>query len=132
PASAEAIAKKLKLSNREADKLIALASVPEKLKGKLDPVPYHRALYAFGVDAARDSALLLAAENPANDIEAALGAAMAWEGPTFRVQGSDLLELGMAAGPKVGALLRELEEWWIAQDFRPTRKECLTELKGRL
>ena len=129
---AENIAKQLKISNREADKLYILAMLPEKLKGKLDPTPFRRALYEYGPDACRDAALLLGAENPGSDLGPALDAASAWERPPFPVQGGDVLALGIPAGPKLGELLRTVEEWWISHDFRPNRADCLAELKRHI
>jgi poly(A) polymerase len=128
-ASAEIIAAKLKLSNREAEKITALATLPALLRGKLDPVPFRRALYEHGADACRDAALLIGAENPTLDLEPVLAEALGWERPVFPVMGVDLLKLGAKPGPKMGEILRSVEEWWIAQDFRPSREECLAEAR---
>ena len=127
--NAEKLAKRLKLSNREAEKLVMLAALPAKLKGKLDPVPFRRALYEYGADACRDAVLILAAEGFAPDVAGLLDMAVNWQCPTFPVQGSDVLALGLVAGPKVGKVLREVEAWWVADDFRPTRDECLAKAK---
>ena len=39
------------------------------------------------------------------------------------------MEAGVARGPKVGALLKEVETWWIDGDFRATRAEALAQLR---
>ncbi len=130
--TADAVARRLKLSNREAEKLQILTVLPELLRGKLDPVPFRRAMYEYGADAARDAALLLAAEDRGADLEPALSAAAEWDKPAFPVGGDDIMKLGIPAGPKVGNILRPFEEWLAAQDFRPTREECLAEVKKQI
>ena len=52
--------------------------------------------------------------------------------PPFPLSGRDLLDRGIPAGPEVGRLLREMEDWWIAQAFQPDRTACLAELERRL
>jgi poly(A) polymerase len=128
---ARQIARKLKMSNRESELLTALSTVPTQLRGKLDPLPFRRALYQHGADIGREAALLLAVEDH-GDIEAALAEAAVWEKPVFPIQGEDILELGAKPGPKIGEILRHVEEWWILRDFRPTRNECLAEAKALL
>lgn len=125
------VAQKLKLSKREAAKLLRLASLPALLQGKLDPVPFRRALYEFGGDDAVDAALLAAAHTGA-DLEPALAAAASWNNPTFPLQGADLLKLGFQPGPALGALLQWLEEQWSGSDFTMTRAECLALAQQKL
>jgi poly(A) polymerase len=36
-----------------------------------------------------------------------------------------LLALGVERGPALGALLKRVEAWWIAGDFRANRAACL-------
>ncbi|XKH38330.1 hypothetical protein ACIU1J_28095 [Azospirillum doebereinerae] len=59
----------------------------------------------------------------------ALRAALATAGdlPDLRlpVAGRDLLALGVPHGPGLGQRLKEIEAWWIAEDFRPGREACL-------
>jgi poly(A) polymerase len=31
--------------------------------------------------------------------------------------GTDVLALGVPAGPRVGVILKRFEDWWIGQDF---------------
>jgi poly(A) polymerase len=40
-----------------------------------------------------------------------------WRPPRFPIVGGDVVALGVAPGPRVGALLRALENWWIAGCF---------------
>lgn len=128
----QSLAMRLKLSKREAMKLQQLMALPPLLNGKFDPIPFRRALYEYGVDDARDAALLNAARHPGLDLEPALAVAAGWDNPVFPLQGQDLLKLGMAAGPAMGQLLQALEGEWIAADFKPTREECLAMARQRL
>jgi poly(A) polymerase len=36
---------------------------------------------------------------------------------------------GIDAGPKIGTLLRDIEGWWVEQDFAPDRQALLKRLK---
>jgi len=129
--SVTTLTQRLKLSNREAEKVQELAGLPDRLHGRLDPVPFRRALYEYGEEPARDAALLLAADEPGVDLEPALAEVAVWERPIFPLQGQDILKLGVPAGPEVGNILRALEEWWAGQDFRPGKAECLGEIARR-
>jgi poly(A) polymerase len=48
----------------------------------------------------------------------------------FPLQGRDAVALGIQPGPGLGALLAEIEAWWIAEDFQPDRQACLARLKN--
>ncbi len=126
------ICQKLKLSKREAVRLQTLATLPSHLNGKLDPIPFRRALYEYGGDECRDAVILLAATHAEIDLEPLLAAVANWQKPIFPLQGQDLLKLGMAAGPAMGKALRALEDQWIASDFHMTRDECLAAAKTKL
>lgn len=49
--------------------------------------------------------------------------------PKFPLTGRDVLDLGVMAGPGLGQLLAEVEEWWMLQDFAPDRAACLSKLQ---
>jgi poly(A) polymerase len=127
--TAAAITKRLKLSNRETEKVVTLTTLPATLRGKIDPVPLRHALYEHKPDDVRDALLLLTAENATQNIDAALAIVSDWEPIHFLIQGADILKFGIPAGPKIGETLHAVEEWWIANDFRPSRDECLAEAK---
>ena len=40
-----------------------------------------------------------------------------WQPPQLPLGGTNVMALGLPAGPRVGELLRALEAWWIAGDF---------------
>ena len=114
-------AQRLKLSNAGATRLALLTSPqPDLTAATLD-----RALYHLGADVVRDR--LLIADGP-HDLFARV---RAWTAKTLPVSGADVLALGIAPGPAVGKLLREVEAWWIERGFIPDRAEGLAELAKR-
>ena len=125
PITAIAVSERLKLSKRETAKLMQLTTLPALLVGKLDPVPFRHAIYEHGAVDTADAALLCNASQPELDLDPALAAAAEWDNPRFPLQGQDLLKLGMQAGPAMGAALKELEDQWIASDFKLSRDELL-------
>ena len=60
----------------------------------------------------------------------ALAESRVWKAPRFPLKGRDLLAIGVPHGPEVGERLARVEAWWIEQDFRPTRAECLEKAKA--
>lgn len=51
--------------------------------------------------------------------------------PSFPLEGRHVLALGIAPGPRVGTLLRQVRDWWMDSGCRPDEQDCLAEL-GRL
>jgi poly(A) polymerase len=49
--------------------------------------------------------------------------------PKLPVFGRDIINLGINPGPKVGKILKLTENWWITNNFKPSRKKCLEKLK---
>ena len=52
-----------------------------------------------------------------------------WQAPVLPVKGADVLAAGVAAGPRVGEIVRALELWWIDEQFRPDRAALLARLR---
>ncbi len=125
---------RLRLSNAERDALII---VDPRLLGlaALDAPGRRRALYAIG--AARWRRQCRAAEASTDD--AAARAAWdelatlpdRWEVPRFPLAGRDAVAVGLAPGPRIGALLATLEAEWIAEDFTAGADELRARLRAR-
>jgi poly(A) polymerase len=126
-ADAVVIGKRLKLSTQESLRLgVVLAREPVlDLAG--GPKAWRADLYRLGSRLYADR-LLLAVDTP-GDWRAALALAQAWTRPELPVSGADVLELGLAPGPKVGALISAVEDWWVAGDFTADRAACLARLE---
>jgi poly(A) polymerase len=55
-----------------------------------------------------------------------------WRMVAFPLSGKDLVAEGIAPGPEMGDLLRDIEEWWLDEGRRPDRAACLERLRERL
>ena len=131
---ADSVAARLKLSNEQRDRLAALAP-PRRSAVDLaaDERAQRRALHRLGADAYGDLVLLRAAETgDAARVPSLLALAASWRAVAFPLKGRDVTALGLPAGPEVGRLLKELEAWWEAGDYRADRGLCLAELKRRV
>jgi poly(A) polymerase len=119
---AAALALRLRLSGAERDRLIAATAGPP-----LGPSEAPRAaLYRLGASVFRDRVLLAeAAGTRLAFVQASLGPP-----PPFPLSGKDALDAGIAPGPTMGVLLREVEAAWIAGDFSEDRDALLARLKA--
>lgn len=117
-----ATARRLRLSNADRDRLAALTG-PNPVDPTADDRAQRRVLYRQGAPRYRDFALLAGAPRLS-------GLADAWEAPSLPVGGSDAKAFGLPAGPAVGALLRQVEAWWIESDFQADRTACLKRMRA--
>jgi poly(A) polymerase len=126
-ADATAIGKRLLRRESQALRLeIMLAHEPvTDVAGGLKA--WRAGIYRLGANLYIDRLLL--AIDTAGDWRAALALAESWTAPELPVSGGDALKLGLKPGPKVGALLDQVEQWWIAGDFAADRAACLAELE---
>ncbi len=121
PGDATRLRDRLRLSGLETDRLSHMA-MPDR---GFDPAVAERyakaALYRHGPDAFRDGALLAWVRSgaPAKDIgrRERLRLIDRWTVPELPVRGQDVLALGVPAGPSVGSILSQFEDWWIAAEF---------------
>jgi poly(A) polymerase len=137
-AGANATAERLRLSSAERERLVALVAPGIAVDAEMTAKAVRHALYRLGAARFRDLALLAwaaeiaaAGPSPRRTVEAwraPLAEAEAWTPLSLPVKGRDALDLGVPAGPKVGALLAALEAWWINHDFKPDRAACLRKL----
>jgi poly(A) polymerase len=114
------LAARLRLSRDDARALVVIDPRLMAL-GALDEAGQRRALYANGPEHWRRMAMAGAAsaESTAGIVAwDRLGALPErWTVPKFPLAGRDALALGLAPGPRIGALLAEIEAEWIAGDF---------------
>ncbi|MBT3360206.1 MAG: CCA tRNA nucleotidyltransferase [Rhodospirillales bacterium] len=132
------LAGRLKLSRRQAERLISMSSSGFKVSTKTEDATLRRAIYEAGGHAVRDWALLAwageMAVEPRREPDVTQGwvsvleTTQSWKPPTLPVSGADVTALGVDEGPEVGNLLRAVESWWIDEDFTPDREACLAEL----
>ena len=61
-------------------------------------------------------------------IKTALATVKAWYPIELPIKGKDVLALGLSVGPEVGEAIRDVEDWWVKEDFAPGREDCLVKL----
>jgi poly(A) polymerase len=125
-----AVAETLKLSNADRDRVIAVSAARPEFDAS-DASLVRRQIYDLGNALALDLLLVDWAE-PDIDAQRAFEVVRNWPRPELPVKGRDLSALGVPAGPEIGRLLKDLEDWWIAGDFAADRERCLAELKRRI
>jgi poly(A) polymerase/tRNA nucleotidyltransferase (CCA-adding enzyme) len=119
-----ALALRLKFSNEDRDRLVRLLTTPS-------PRPEDD-----------DAALrrLLADHEPRDLIDrvwldrgpdALRQRLSAMERPVFPLEGRDVVAIGVAPGPRVGGLLREVRQWWMEAGCTAGKTECEAELVRR-
>ncbi len=132
----ERITRRLRLTNAERDRMLAALAA----RGAFQPLPGQRAarasLYRLGEPAWRDGLGLAFAEATAPPEDAAWKALYdlpeSWAVPRFPLSGRDVVGPLTPSGPGVGALLRSVEAWWIAQDFVPDELALRARLQQEL
>lgn len=125
-----AIAERLRLANREGDRLVDLttADLPDL---DLEPALLRHLAYRLGKRRLADRLALAAAEREAAPTSLASATAVldAFDPPRLPVGGHDLMARGIPSGPALGQALRRLEEAWIASDFTADRDALLALLQ---
>ena len=131
-AAARKISGALKLSNAARDRLAAAAEKDGRIAASLDGAAARKLLYALHTEVYRDQLLLQWAASAADASDAAwrahLGLAREWTQPNFPLDGNDAMALGYEEGPHIGVVLREIENWWVENDFRADRPALLNKL----
>ncbi len=117
--AAVALADRLKLSNRERDRLIALARPITR------PIAARVERYRRGPEGFRDAVLMAGADGA--EWRSALSAVQGWKVPDLPVRGADLLAAGLMPGPALGRRLAEIEQRWIESDFSLDREALLAQ-----
>lgn len=142
PDEVEAVAVRLKFSNREKKHLLDMSAPAPEIHEAMSPTELRQACADAGNEIVVDRALLAWAGELAQKshlpraqteqwralIEAALAALI----PPFPLRGQDVINLGGQHGPEIGRALHAVKTWWRENDFRPDRESCLDQLKDAL
>jgi poly(A) polymerase len=128
---ADSLARRLKTSNADRERLVAIAADLGKPPALPDDGAVRRLRYRVSKERFVDAMLVLWADigTPA-PWERALAIAARWTPPAFPIAGRDATALGVPRGKRIGALLRRVEEWWVDADFQPGRDACLAKLRS--
>ncbi|MCZ7471416.1 CCA tRNA nucleotidyltransferase [Agrobacterium sp. O3.4] len=138
-----ALAARLRLSKAEAGYLANWASAPA-IDPEMKETALDRLLYRQGVEGVR-TRLKLALASARADLSAGdaamqkvarlstlLTRAEKFKKPGFPLSGADVMAAGVEAGPKVGEVLKNLEEKWIDVNFSLDRAALTARLKTML
>jgi poly(A) polymerase len=120
PEDADQLRDRLRLANDEHARLVRLASSRADISPGAPELAAKAYLYAEGEAAYRDLLLMTWARSggaPDPSWRDRLGLPERWQPPRFPLGGTDVMALGVPAGPAIGTILRKLEAWWIATDF---------------
>ena len=134
PEAARALARRLKISNDERERLVAALDTRERIVSFLSPREVRRALYRIGPEAFTDRVKLEWAKAPedknAMQWRALLAMAQNWTKPRLPLTGDEIIAAGVKPGPQVGVVMRELEAWWIDSDFTDDKLSIVERLKA--
>ena len=140
--SADTIAARLRLSNRDGARLRELKTGAADINPDLPHDAWKTRLYVNGTDRWRDVVLLNWAEELADGRtgdrprvdgwRALVAFPDTWPIPTIPIRGADVLAAGVPEGPEVSRFLKDVEGWWVEGDFTADRGACLAELARRI
>jgi poly(A) polymerase len=121
------VAVRMKFSMAEQTRLATLRHGPAPLPGDSDDA-LRRLLAEEDSGVLADRTWLAGGAGPNWDaLRARLAAAPR---PVFPLEGRDALALGATPGPAVGAALRRVRDWWLAQGCTADRSACLEMLRA--
>jgi len=134
PAAAAALAERLRLSGAQRDRLVAALTPEPRLVSWMSPKETRRLVYRLGAEALCDRVTLAwaASDRPAATTQwrALLPTARSWTPPRFPLTGDEVMAAGVAKGPLVGQVLREVEAWWVESDFPDDKLALIERLKS--
>jgi len=138
PDDAERLGERLRLSNAQTALLACAANRAAAIGPDGSEAAAKIHLYRHGEAAFREQVLTAwarAGDPPQSEAwQQRLRLPERWLPPTFPLGGADVLAAGVPEGPRVGEILRALEEGWIAAGFSAdaaTLRARLKELVGR-
>lgn len=133
-ATAELVAERLRLSNAQRDRLAAAVGSEPRIVSWMSPRQVRRAVFRLGRTTFADRVKLAwaGANKPktAPQWRGLLLLSESWTPPALSVTGEDAKAAGASEGPLIGQALRELEDWWIDEDFPVDRKLALERLNA--
>ncbi len=84
------------------------------------PPMVYKFLYYYGYDTVYSAGILKNTQ-----LIDSIKAHTPYKKPLFPVSGSDLIQMGIPQGAKLGGMLKFLESWWVDQKCTPKKQDCL-------
>lgn len=132
--AAARLAERLRLSNPDRDRIVAALSPTPVLKSWMSPRELRREVYRGGQGTFRDRAKLAwaAAARTATTMQwrGLIALADGWSPPTLPLTGDEVMNAGVPKGPLVGQVIREVEDWWVDNDFLDDKLSIIEKLKA--
>ncbi|MBJ7409611.1 MAG: CCA tRNA nucleotidyltransferase [Phenylobacterium sp.] len=132
--AAARLAERLRLSNPDRDCIVAALSPTPVLKSWMSPREIRREVYRGGQGAFRDRAKLAwaAAPRTATTMQwrGLIALADGWSPPSLPLTGEEVMNAGVPKGPLVGRVIREVEDWWVDNDFLDDKLSIIEKLKA--
>lgn len=133
-AVARTFARDMKASNDERGRLVAALGRTPRIVSYMSMREVRRGLYLLGAQTFVDRARLAWAEGTGvrtgPQWRALLALAGGWIRPHLDLTGDEVVAAGVPPGPKVGAVMREVEAWWIDADFPDDKLSIVERLKA--
>ncbi len=126
------VVERMRLSNACRDRIVDLAGAWVEISPEMARRTLHTLIYRLGSQRVGDRVLFRWSEDTDVTRDSGwrnlLDAARDWVRPEFPVSGRDVVAAGISAGPRVGAILAQLEDQWIESDFADDRPSLLKRL----
>jgi len=134
PAAVAESVEALRLSNAQKERLIAAASDEPRIVSFMSPREARRAVYQLGGATFSDRVKLAWAAAPNASAtpqwRALLALGQSWTAPTLPLTGEEVMAAGVPKGPLVGEVMREVESWWVENDFIDDKLSIVERLKA--
>lgn len=131
---AERLAQRLRLSNAESERLLALDGWWH-VAPQADAKAARALLYRLGPQSFADRIFIAWARSDAGAADPAwrdlASLPLRWTAPAFPLKAADFVRRGVAEGPPLGVALRAAEAAWIAADF-PTDRDMIDAIADRV
>ena len=131
---ANTIIKKLPLSKSDSTDLLKLCTLNKKIVSYMSMKEVRYLLYLLGRDGFQKQILVNWAKDKNNKNEvnwrSLYEVAQSWEKPSFALTAKDVINMGISEGPMVGAILKEVEDWWAENDFIDDKFSLIERLKA--
>ncbi len=131
---ANTIIKKLPLSKSDSTDLLKLSTLNKNIVSYMSMKEVRYLLYLLGRDGFQKQILVNWAKDKNNKNEvnwrSLYEVAQSWEKPFFALTAKDVINMGISKGPMVGAILKEVEDWWAENDFIDDKFSLIERLKA--